>query len=300
MPISALYKSKDLGRNQVCFFSAELRERAERSSRVEHELRVALAEDQLFVVFQPQVDLETREVTGLEALVRWQHPQLGVLGPASFLDVAEASKLGPEVGRVVLDRAFASARALLDRGLQFGRLSVNLSERHIESGTIVDDFKACMERCNIGAGYLTAEVVESVFLDESDSSKQQQIDELHELGVRIELDDFGTGYASLGHLAQLPIDGIKIDKSFTDRIVDDEKKRAITKCLIAMTNELDISVVCEGVESKTQIEVITDLGSSILQGYYISRPLQFDDVVDWLEARQLRDTTNKVVPLFVN
>lgn len=280
----ALYKAKENGRDGFHFFTKELKQQIDIEAKIERELRVALQERQLFLVYQPQLDVTSHEITGIECLLRWRHPQRGVLSPASFLGVAEASNLAPVLGRYVLDEAFAAARKWLDTGHEFGRIAVNLSPQHVKIGTVFDDFTGAMARHGIKPEFVAAEVLESLFLDNEDAQQIEFIEHLHNIGVHIELDDFGTGYASLSHLSSLPIDGLKIDKSFVDRMLVDSKKKVVVQSLVSMARLMHIDLVCEGVETRDQYLFLRECGYCAIQGYLFARPMPFDDMTEWLET----------------
>ncbi len=280
----ALYKTKDLGRDSYQFFTQELKEAAEDKVHIEEDFRKALeVDDQLFMAFQPQVDSRTFEITGLEALIRWKHPTRGFISPALFLPILEETKLAQSLGRFVYDSSCKAARHWLDEGLVFGSVAINLSAKHIKLGTALPDFYDYLKRYNLETKHITAEVTESLFLDEKNQSGLDMIDDLHKKGVRIELDDFGTGFAALSHLSTLPIDGLKIDRSFTQMMLSDNKKAIIIKSLFDMTKLLQISLVCEGVETKDQLARLQTMGQSSIQGYYTARPMPFAEVTEWMQ-----------------
>ena len=221
-------------------------------------------------------------MTGVEALVRWQHPERGLVSPGLFLPVVEKSTLAPILGEIVIDNALAAARSWLDQGLDFGRVSINLSPSHLASGLLVEHFKSAMARHDVSPERITAEVLESVFLNDNRSGHQAALQELYELGVHIELDDFGTGYASLTHLSDLPINGLKIDQSFTRQMLEDDKKEAVVNHLIHLARALNIGVICEGVETEEQYDRLRMMGDFSIQGYLIARPMTFDKVTEWM------------------
>ncbi|MEE4010935.1 EAL domain-containing protein [Roseibium sp. FZY0029] len=278
----ALYQSKENGKDRYTFFRPDMRTDSETEAQIELELKDAVKNDQFFLVFQPQVNLRSQSVTGIEALVRWQHPERGTVSPAEFLPVVEKSGLAPILGEIVIDKAFAAARSWIDQGIDFGRISVNVSPSHLSSGLLLDHFKAAMEKHDIGPEHITAEVLESVFLNDNRSGHLAALRELFELGVHIELDDFGTGYASLSHVSDLPINGLKIDRSFTRQMLQDAKKEVIVNQLIHLARSLNIGVVCEGVETDAQYDRLRMMGDFSIQGYLIARPMPFHQATDWM------------------
>ncbi|MEJ8473543.1 EAL domain-containing protein [Roseibium algae] len=282
----ALYRSKEDGKDRWSYFTKDMKTASDEEARTEQELRLALRRDEFFLVFQPQVNIQTQQITGIEALVRWQHPTRGVLAPGAFLPVVDKTNLATPLGQVVLDKALAAARKWHDLQLDFGRIAVNLSSSHLTSGTLLDDFNSLMAKHKVAPEYITAEVLESVFLDNERSNNSEVLEELHNLGVHIELDDFGTGYASLSHVADLPINGLKIDKSFTEQILSDRKKEIVVSHLINLARSLNINIVCEGVETEQQLDRLQMMGNFAVQGYLIARPMPFEAMSDWLTSTQ--------------
>lgn len=278
----ALYQSKDNGKDRFTFFRQSMKTESETEARIERELQKAVKENQFFTVFQPQVNLRSQSITGIEALIRWDHPDRGVLSPGEFLPIVERTSLAPLMGEIIIDRALAAARYWLDTGLDFGRISVNVSPAHLASGMLVDHFKAGMKRYQIEPDRITAEVLESVFLSDNPAGHIAALRELFELGVHIELDDFGTGYASLTHVADLPINGLKIDRSFTNQMIDDPRKEAVVNQLIHLARSLNIAVVCEGVETEAQYDRLRMMGDFSIQGYLIAEPMPLDQMTEWM------------------
>ncbi|MEL7527236.1 MAG: EAL domain-containing protein [Pseudomonadota bacterium] len=278
----ALYQSKESGKDRFTFFTSSMKTESETEARIERELQNAVKDNQFFMVYQPQVNLRSQNITGIEALIRWEHPERGVLSPAEFLPVVEKTSLAPVLGEIIIDRAFAAAKHWLVSGLDFGRISVNVSPSHLASGLLVDHFKAAMAKYEIGAERITAEVLESVFLNDNRSGHLAALRELFELGVHIELDDFGTGYASLTHVADLPINGLKIDRSFTNQMIDDPRKEAVVNQLVHLARSLNVAVVCEGVETEAQYHRLRMMGDFSIQGYLIAEPMPLDQMTEWM------------------
>ncbi|MET1413960.1 EAL domain-containing protein [Roseibium sp. HPY-6] len=278
----ALYQSKENGKDRFTFFRQSMKTESETEARIERELQKAVKENQFFMVYQPQVNLRSQSITGIEALIRWDHPERGILSPGEFLPIVERTSLAPLMGEIIIDRALAAARYWLDTGLDFGRISVNVSPSHLASGLLVDHFKAGMKKYKIEPNRITAEVLESVFLSDNPSGHLAALRELFELGVHIELDDFGTGYASLTHVADLPINGLKIDKSFTNQMIDDPRKEAVVNQLVHLARSLNIAVVCEGVETEAQYHRLRMMGDFSIQGYLIAEPMPLDQMTEWM------------------
>ncbi len=278
----ALHKTKENG-GVFHFFTKELKQKVIEETKIESELRVAIDEKQLFLVFQPQIDSKTLKVRGIESLIRWRHPERGVLTPYYFLDVIEDSRLAPIVGAYVFEEAFKAARQWLDQDLKFGRIAVNLSPKHLMHGTLIHDLSIAMQNYNLDSKYVSVEVLESLLIDNNDEQQKEFIANLSDMKVHIELDDFGTGYASLSHLSTLPIDALKIDRSFTNQILTDKKKAVVIQSLLSLTKLLQIELVCEGVETVSQMQKINTYGDCALQGYLIAKPMEFNEMTEWLQ-----------------
>ncbi len=278
----ALYRSKHGGKDRFTFFSSDLQTLSDSEAQMERELHVAVQRDEFFLVFQPQVNMRTHKVVGVEALVRWRHPERGIVSPGDFLPVVEKTGFASVLGEIVIDKAFAAARSWQDSGLDFGRISVNISPSHLSSGSLLDQFKSAMKRHDLQPDRITAEVLESVFLDDKKSCHLETLTALHDMGVHVELDDFGTGYASLTHIVDLPINGLKIDRSFTQQLLEDDRKEIVVNQLIHLARSLNISVICEGVETEEQYDRLRMMGDFAIQGFLISRPVPFEQVTDWM------------------
>ncbi|WP_420338702.1 putative bifunctional diguanylate cyclase/phosphodiesterase [Roseibium sp.] len=278
----ALYRSKHSGKDRFTFYSSDLQSVNDKEAELERELHMAAQRDEFFLVFQPQVNMRTHKVVGVEALVRWQHPERGVVSPGEFLPVVEKTGFAAVLGEIVLDKAFAAAKSWQDAGLDFGRISVNVSPAHLSSGMLFDQFKTAMERHDLAPERITAEVLESVFLDDHKSGHLSTLKDLYEMGVHVELDDFGTGYASLTHVVDLPINGLKIDRSFTQQLLEDDRKEILINQLIHLARSLNISVVCEGVETEEQYDRLRMMGDFAVQGFLIAKPLRFEDATNWM------------------
>lgn len=278
----ALYRSKHSGKDRFTFFSSDLQTLSDTEAQLERELHMAAQRDEFFLVFQPQINMRSHKVIGMEALVRWQHPDRGVVSPGDFLPVVEKTGFASVLGEIVLDKAFAAARSWQDAGLDFGRISVNISPAHLSSGMLLEQFKSAMERHDLSPERITAEVLESVFLDDHKSCHLSTLTDLYEMGVHVELDDFGTGYASLTHVVDLPINGLKIDRSFTQQLLEDHRKEIVINQLIHLARSLDIAVICEGVETEEQYDRLRMMGDFAVQGFLIAKPLPFEEATNWM------------------
>jgi EAL domain-containing protein (putative c-di-GMP-specific phosphodiesterase class I) len=245
-------------------------------------LREALERDEFELHFQPKVCLETGELVSSEALLRWHHPERGLLSPSLFIPAAEQSQLIAPIGEWVVREACARIRAWLDAGVAAMPVSVNVSLVQLGPGDFVATVRDALDAYDIAPSYLTLEITESVFESESDSLRRQ-IERLHAMGVRLSLDDFGTGYSSLRYLQRYPFDEIKIDQGFVQRIDADDYSERVVRMVLDLARTLSADVVAEGVETATLRDALRAMGCRIAQGYYFSIPLEAEDFA-WLLA----------------
>lgn len=282
----ALYSTKERGRHGYQFFTSEMKQRIDFEARIEQELQIALEQDQLELHFQPQLDNQNETITGLEALIRWNHPERGLVLPGEFLAVAEATGLASAVAARVFDKAMLAVRTWVDSGIEFGRLAINLSPQHLKQGSVREDLLAAMYRYSVEPHLLTVEFLESFLFDDRNADIFDFLRQLRNLGVHIELDDFGTGYASLSHLSTMPIHGLKIDRSFIRQMLRNSRQRNIVSTLVSISEAMKLRVVCEGVETRQQAQVIEQMGNCSIQGYYIARPMSFADISAWITNKR--------------
>jgi diguanylate cyclase (GGDEF)-like protein/PAS domain S-box-containing protein len=266
---AAMYRAKEGGRARCVLFDAEMRARALRRLEVERELRHALDGDQLALHYQPVVSLRTGEISGLEALVRWQHPDRGLLDPAEFVSIAEDSGLIEPLGRWVQEHA---CRQILDWHQQRpdGRpfdVAVNLSARQVAHRDLPTTVAEIIARTGIDPIHLRLEITESVLVEES-ATAIASLEALDEIGVRLVLDDFGTGYSSLAYLNRFPFHALKIDRSFVDALGIEQERTAIVEAIIGMARALSLEVIAEGVENEAQLSELRRLGCDYAQGHF--------------------------------
>jgi len=270
---TAMYQAKSLGRNQLQFFTAEMSARAIERLSYETNLRRAEERGELELRYQPTLDLASDAVSGVEALLRWRHPERGLLAPKDFLEVAEDAGLIVPIGAWVLRTACAQAAAWQRRGLTPLEVAVNLSASQLRFENLADTVASALDRAGLAPELLLLELTESVVM-EADSAAQSiaRLYALKDLGVRLAIDDFGTGYSSLSYLKRLPIDTLKIDRSFVRDLLVSPQDAAIVEAIIAMARSLGLRVVAEGVETREQLDVLRRAGCHEVQGYYFSRP----------------------------
>lgn len=268
----ALYQSKGSGRNRVNFFSAALKTRASQELHLEEDLRNALREGTgLHLHYQPIVDLRTGHVARLEALVRWEHPQHGLMMPDRFLGIAEANGLIADLDNWVLNKACSDLAALRQDGLESLVMAINCSAINLGREELVEEFEHRLQQHRIGPGRLELEVTENALMSNVGKTIQM-LKRLRHLGVSLSIDDFGTGYSSLAYLKRLPVDTLKIDRSFIVDIPKSPQDIELVHALVVMAHTLNLKVVIEGVEKPEQLEMLAQLGSDYVQGFLFSRP----------------------------
>jgi diguanylate cyclase (GGDEF)-like protein len=281
---TAMYQAKGKGKNAYEMFHPELDQRVQKRMSLEMNLRKAIGRDELLLYYQPQVSLRDGRLVGVEALLRWKHPELGLVSPAEFIPVAEESGLIVPIGRWVLRTACKQVAAWRDAGLGTINVSVNLSARQTRDGHLVHDILDALRQAGLSPAQLELEITETVLMD----NVHANVDMLHRLqteGICLAIDDFGTGYSSMAYLKRFPIDQVKIDRTFVRDIPGDGDDEAITTAIIAMAHSLGLSVVAEGVETAQQLEFLRNAGCDIMQGFYFAEPKPPEQMVAFLEGR---------------
>jgi diguanylate cyclase (GGDEF)-like protein/PAS domain S-box-containing protein len=275
---TAMYRAKAAGRNRYAIFDAGLRSEVEHRIDVERDLRAALTGGQFVLHYQPIVNLADEAVVGVEALLRWEHPSRGLVLPADFIPLAEQNGLIVELGAWALVSALSQAAKWEAAGHELS-ISINVSSRQLADDALVDLVKGALADSGVRPDRVCLEVTETAILDDP-ARAAARLDELRQLGVRIAFDDFGTGYSSLRHLIELPVDEIKLDRSFVSGLVGDQARpsRAILIAVIAAARELEIGVVAEGVELEVQLTQLRAVGCDRAQGLLFSRPLPAEEL----------------------
>lgn len=268
----AMNRSKQQGGNRITFFSTDMNSHAKARLELESYLRKALSKEEFHLCYQPQLDLNTGRIYGSEALIRWNHPLLGVVSPADFIPLAEETGLIVEIGKWVLHTACEQNKKWQNEGLAHLIISVNVSAQQFQQPDFVQEVDAALRVSGMEAKYLTLELTESTMLQDVDYSISV-MNALKEIGVKVSLDDFGTGYSSLSYLKNLPINILKIDRSFIDNLKLGTSDIAIVQAIITMGQGLGLKVVAEGVETKEQIEMLKTLKCHYGQGFFIQKPL---------------------------
>ncbi|HEY0376346.1 MAG TPA: EAL domain-containing protein [Pyrinomonadaceae bacterium] len=272
---SALYRAKQSGGNNYQFYTADMNERALHRLALENKLRWAIDRGEFRVYYQPQVSIGTGRVTGMEALVRWQHPEMGLVSPAEFIPLAEDTGLISPIGEWVLRTACAQARVWRDEGFEGLRVGVNLSPRQFQQPDLAPMVARLLKETGLDAASLELEVTESSVMKNAESSVRT-LAELKAMGIKIAVDDFGSGYSSLSYLKSLPIDVLKIDQSFVRDMTADPKDAAIVMAIIQLAHSLQLEVKAEGVETEEQLRFLSLLRCDAMQGYLFCKPLPAD------------------------
>ena len=263
---------------------------------LEHELRHAMERNQLVLHYQPQVDLKTGKVLGVEALLRWRHPKLGLIAPSEFISLAEETGLIIAIGQWVMQTATAQAKAWQAEGLAPLRMAINLSPRQFVEQGIIGMIANILERCGLAPRYLELEITENLIMKNMENTVAT-LEVLKAMGVQLAIDDFGTGYSSLSYLKRFPIDRLKIDQSFVRDITTNPDDAAITLAIIAMAHSMKLKVIAEGVETEEQLNYLKSHSCDEMQGYYFSPPLPADKIATILKkSMSQHDTQNNSPP----
>lgn len=277
---AALYRAKSRGRNRYEFFNEELRAYLEARTRLSEDLLRGIANKEFIPYYQPQIDAVTREIIGLEALVRWNHPSRGVLAPGEFLQVAEELGAVDQIDMAVLDHAVADLRDWRHNGFAVPKIAVNVSAKRITDDNLIHSLTAM----NLPRGVITFELVESIFLDDTDANLEHNIRQIKDMGIDIEIDDFGTGHASIVSLMKLNPKRLKIDRQFIEPILRSKENAKLVESIIEIGRTLNIEVIAEGVETMEQAALLQTLGCDALQGFAFARPLPRQNVVKLLTS----------------
>ena len=282
----ALNKSKILGENAILFFEPSMRAQTLRDSVIMRDIQTALEKGQFCPYFQPQVNIATGEVTGFEALIRWVHPERGIIPASQFLETAQRTGKSQAMDGIVMDQSCAAIRTLLDAGMPSPCISINLSPSQISDPTVVRRLTENVQKYGLSPAHIRVELLESTLLDERSSTIVENVHAIIAAGFEVELDDFGTGHAAIATLRKFDVSQIKIDRSFVQHIDTDKDLQVITAAMIDLAHRLGIEVLAEGVETQAEQAMLESMGCYIAQGYLHARPMPLSEVLTWLDARQ--------------
>ena len=274
---TAMYRAKETGRDNFQFYTPGLNARVHEKFALQEDLRGAISRAELLLLYQPQIDLRSNHLFAVEALLRWQHPRLGIIPPAVFIPIAEDSGLIISIGDWVLNEACRQNKAWQDAGLPPVSVCVNVSAKQFKDRSLVDRVVRALEEAGLDAKYLELELTESVIMQDVELALEI-MNELRELGIQLAIDDFGTGYSSLSALKKFPVARLKIDKSFIDDLADSEEDRAVASAVISLGQKLNMRVIAEGVETDGQLTFLKENNCDEMQGYHFSRPVSAHDI----------------------
>lgn len=281
----AMFEAKKKGKNRFEFYNPSMSHHTFNLLTLENELRLAVEREEFFLYYQPQIDIKSQEIVGVEALIRWNHREIGMISPAQFIPIAEKSGMILPIGEWVLKTACLQNRVWQENGLPPIRVSVNFSAIQIQQHDFVKRVKEILNETRLEPKYLEIEITELAALE----NKENVIScfkQLQELGIKVDIDDFGTGYCSFSYLKLFPINKLKIDKSFIRNVQSDKENQAITEAIIYMGKGLGLKVIAEGIETEQELNYLIDLNCDEGQGYYYSRPLPNEEFVNLLSNRK--------------
>jgi len=282
----AMYKAKERGRNNYQFFLEEMNSTAKNRLQIETELREALKRDEFELYYQPKVRLEDQQFTGVECLIRWEHPTRGLLGPNEFIEIAEDTGVIVDMGSWVIEQACKAARIFRAEHSESFQVALNISPRQFRDPNLITTIRRCLREANLPPEALEIEITETMLMQDIEAATQT-VQRLHDIGTSLAIDDFGTGYSSLMYLKKFPIDTVKVDRSFVMDIPVSEDDMAITSAVIAMAHQLKMSVVAEGVETHAQRDFLVEHDCEYAQGYLFGKPLPMDKIRDLLTCGPL-------------
>jgi EAL domain-containing protein (putative c-di-GMP-specific phosphodiesterase class I) len=280
----AMYHAKESGRNNCRFFTSDMNRRSIERLSIVSGLRQALERDEFILYYQPKTNLETEAVIGAEALIRWRHPERGLVGPIAFIAIAEECNLIRPIGRWVLQEACRQLAAWLDAGLQPVPVAVNISAAEFRNTQLVENIREALSNMELDPRYLQLELTESMLMEDVDAAAAV-LKELKSIGVECAIDDFGTGFSSLSYLRHFPIGVLKIDQSFVHEITACRSNATIVRAVIGMCQGLRCRSIAEGVETLEQAEFLRASHCTEAQGYYFGRPMAANDFSKFLRPR---------------
>lgn len=281
----ALYNAKECG-NSTTLLEPEMIREQERTKSLIAEVEAGIRNNEFVPYFQPQVDLSSGQIHGLEVLARWNHPRHGTLPPSTFLEAAIRSNLMGEIDRQVRQNAMRVFSGWLSSGKDLGRLSLNLTASNLRSSGFVEDLLDEMLTAGLGPGTIQLELLESILFDQSDAFLVRQCQALRSAGFLLALDDFGTGHSSIATLIEAPVSMLKIDRSFVSGLGQNPKLLRVTGSMLAMAGQMGLEVLAEGVERREELEFLVNNGCRLFQGYFFAAPMEEEEALLWIENWQ--------------
>jgi diguanylate cyclase (GGDEF)-like protein/PAS domain S-box-containing protein len=284
----ALYSAKEHGRDRFRLYAPEMRAAVERTYQLHQDIQSAIATDAFRLLYQPIISLSNSRPVSFEALLRWDHPQRGLLSPAEFEEVFQDPKMASQIGKWVLNKAVQQIAAWEQEGLNFGQLAINVTSADFALGGFAELIDETLKRYNVGTDRICIEVTEHVFLGRGAVGVSDALQRLHEMGVEIALDDFGTGYGSLTHIKRYPIDRLKVDKSFVRDMEISPDNLAIVRTIAQLGDSLGLEITIEGVETHSQLALLRAMGCDSMQGFLFAKPLEPAKIPDFINRDQQR------------
>ncbi len=283
----ALHNAKKENKSEFRFYNRKMNDDIIKRVKLESYLRKALERNELFLAYQPQINIKTKKVIGVEALIRWMHPKLKMIPPLDFIPIAEDTKMILEIGQFALERAVSQLKEWEKLGMEDLKMVINVSAIQLAQGNFDERVKEILEKYEVNPKNFEIEITETVLMKNMDRTKEL-LNSLKEVGVGVAIDDFGTGYSSLAYLKKFPINRLKIDKTFIDDIPHDNDDVAITRAIISLGKSLGMRVVAEGVEDKRQLDFLLNENCDEVQGYIFSKPLLPDQFVTFMRQYDFR------------
>lgn len=285
---TALYQAKENGKNHFLYFEQKMNDRVVQHLDIASQLRLALSNESFHMLYQPKVSLKDKKVYGLEALIRWEDPKLGFIPPDVFIPIAEESRIIEEIGYWVIQRSLKEFKSILSRSSKELVISINVSSKQFNDTAFVSKVSGLISASGVRPENIEFEITETAIMDNIDVIVQT-LHDIKALGVSISVDDFGTGYSSMSYLKKLPINTIKIDRSFVKDIHFEVDDRAITEAIVSMGRQLNLKTIAEGVETLEHVEILSQMGVDSAQGYFYSKPISRDEFIAFIEKEQEND-----------
>lgn len=278
---TAMYSAKKSGKNQFCQYHPRMNQSASKNLKIETKLRKAIQKNEFSLLYQPQMNVMSGSIVGMEALLRWDNQTLGPVSPEEFIPIAEQNNMILEIGAWVLREACAQMAAWRKSGIPISRIAVNISVKQFMTDDFPDLVKTTLNHYDLEPTALELEITETLLMMNVDKAVEI-LSALKSIGVDLAIDDFGTGYSSLSYLNRFPVDRLKIDRSFVKDILNNSDDEAITKAVVAMAQSMNLEVIAEGVETAEQIELLTRLNCTEIQGYYLSKPIPASSIAAYM------------------